>query len=345
MKDRSIKSGLGVFGCLSSTVCCFVAFVDSGNTVVDAATDPPTQVVPPEIANQPPDHRSAHVHNADRSCCKPCVPTEADEDPDVFKRPCFARALGKSRQPTRWFLVGLTGREGGIKLSEELIPVPYLEGFQGLLSGVLHADYLPRAWHNVEFDARMSCPLKTISEVRNGVKTFVRQEFDCTEEVTELKDDEDVAIQVEWRIGDIDVLPRVRCEGKPPRKAVIRLRLYGSERLELRPRPPDFRPGGDRMNERWDFFGRAAFHALLVKVFHLPFETPGGFLVGGRDTKYEGVRVFHGTIRSRDWESHRRGPNAPRNPQHWWDEMRLLVTDSDPQYFCVSVVLREMDIP
>lgn len=29
----------------------------------------------------------AHVHSADMSCCKPCVPSEADNDPDVFKRP------------------------------------------------------------------------------------------------------------------------------------------------------------------------------------------------------------------------------------------------------------------
>ena len=71
----------------------------------------------------------AHVHNADMSCCKPRVPTEADLDPDVLKRPCLVRGLSKSQEAFRVY-EGLTGRAGSL---HECDPpggndTPFLEG-------------------------------------------------------------------------------------------------------------------------------------------------------------------------------------------------------------------------
>jgi hypothetical protein len=115
--------------------------------------------------------------------------------------------------------------------------------------------------------------------------------------------------------------------GESPHRVLIRLRLRGSDRLDLHQRPMDFRPGGERVRERWDFFNSRAFHDLLSRVFTVPFTSANDYLVDGYDTVHEGVTVFHGKVI----------PNAPTGPAPSWNEMRLLVTDSDPQYFCVGL--------
>ena len=86
-------------------------------------------------------------------------------------------------------------------------------------------------------------------------------------------------------------------------------------------------------------------HRVLTRsdqAFRAPFDSPDNFRVEGYDAEYEGVRVLHGGIRSRELSMQLRAERSQR-PRHWWDEMRLLVTDSDPQYFCVRVTLREED--
>jgi len=173
--------------------------------------------------------------------------------------------------------------------------------------------------------------------MRNGVKTFVRHEFDCNVDVTELSDRD--AILSGWTVNDIDVLPMSEAfRARPMRGVSIRLRLHGDQRLTLRPRPENFgAPEGRRA-----FFDRAALHDLLTRVFRVPFEASDDWFTDGYDAEYEGVRVFHGYIvaaeRARVW------PGGDNPPQHWWEQMRLLVTDSDPQYFCVLVILRDADV-
>ena len=285
----------------------------------------------------------AHIHNPDMSCCKPCVPTDADRDPDVFRRPCFARALVRSRETVRAFVYGLTGGpRDGIHVGAERIPAQDIEGFQSLLTTVLKPGSVPRAWEEIEFYGSAPCPTRTISEMRNGVKTFVRQELDCNAEVKVLKDGD--AIQTAWTVDGIEVLPRVRRSTQAPKGMLIRLRLHGDERLVLKPRPADFVRAGVLADNFGDFFDKAAFHALLAKVFRVPFESPEDFLVDGYDTEITaGARVFTGKIRSRDRVTQLKADRWAESP-HWWDEMRLLVTDSDPQYFCVRVMLRENDL-
>jgi len=277
---------------------------------------------------------SAHLHSPDMSCCAPCLPEE-NQDADVCKRPCFVRALSKSGKSPE-ACAGLTEAVGA-KLRDEGIPAKYIEGLHSFLNAVLQSRYLPRSWRDVALVVPHS--VKSVMEVRNGAPVFVRYEAD-TGEARAFKEGD--AIQTAWTVKDIEVLPRLSSGGGSPRYAMIRLRLHGDERIGLRRTPADTDTAA---SERFDFFDRDAFHELLAGVFQVPFESSEDFVVDGFDTTCEGVRVFHGLIRSREWETHRREPEAPKRPPHWWDEMRLFVTDSDPQYFCVRIVLRDADVP
>lgn len=285
----------------------------------------------------------AHIHNPDMSCCAPCVPTAADQDPDVFRRPCFVRALVRSRDTVRSFVNGLSGgpRDGSIKLAADRIPSADLDAFRSLLNAVLQPTYLPARWEDVEFHGLTNYPIKTKTELRNGVPTSVGYEPDLSGEVKLREGD---GIQTAWAVGGVQILPFARHGANPPQSVLLRLRLHGDERLVVKPRPADFVRAGVLADNFGDFFDKAAFHALLSKVFRVPFETPDELLLDGYAREYEGARVFHGKIRSRDWEVARKQRDPAQSPPHWWDEMRLLVTDSDPQYFCVSVVLRDMDL-
>ncbi len=159
---------------------------------------------------------------------------------------------------------------------------------------------------------------------------------------TELKDDD--PIQTAWTVGSIEVLPLTWHRVPPSRGVLIRLRLHGDERLVLKPRPTDFVRAGVLADNFGDFFDKTAFHAFLTKVFRIPFKSPDELLLDGYAREYRGVGVFHGKIRSRERSTQLRADRS-QEPLHWWDEMRLLVTDSDPQYFCVQITLREKDVP
>ena len=182
--------------------------------------------------------------------------------------------------------------------------------------------------------------------MRNGVKTLVRQELDCSVPVTEFKLRD--VLYGEWTVGAIDVLPWAVYYGEEyPIGASIRLRLHGDWRLALHERPSDDsrRKPVDALNI---FFEPALFHNLLVEVFRVPFEGPEDYLVDGRDAKYDGVRVFQGRIYSPDYYNDyraRESDHLPPPKEHWWDQMSLLVTDSDPQYFCLGIALGTKDRP
>ena len=217
-----------------------------------------------------------------------------------------------------------------------------VEALRGFLATVLQTVYLPHCREEMGLYARVACRERTITEERvpGRAPTAIGMKRDCSSmgEVTELKDRE-AAIQAGWRIGDIEVLPRALYKKTPPNKVVVRLRLHSDERLELGQRPENFTRSSKDFAA---FFNPNAFRALVAKVLRVPFESRDDFFVDGYDTEYEGVRVFHGEIRSRARSAQlRRDRSEP--PEHWWDEMRFLVTDSDPQYFCVQIILREAD--
>lgn len=276
----------------------------------------------------------AHRHNSNMSCCAPCAP-ETNRDRDVFKRPCFVRALAKARVGFHTYHAW-TGPDGiEFKVPGNPIPPQSIEGFQSILRAVIQADHLPRAWNDVEF--YVPYPVKTVTEVRNGVRMLVGHKVYRGSNGGQLQDGD--PIHTAWTVGSIELLPLSWHRTPPSRGVLVRLRLHGDERLELGQRPENFTRSAKDFEA---FFNRSAFHALLVKVFRVPFDSPDDFLVSGFDTEYEGVRVFHGQIRSRQRSTQLRADRSQK-PAHWWDEMRLLVTDSAPQYFCVQIILREND--
>jgi len=272
---------------------------------------------------------SAHAHNADMSCCTPCVPTEADQAADVFKRPCFVHALGKSREAVGTARGLEEDDERDVELSVDRVPNADIDAFKSLLGLVLQPTYLPRAWAGVRFFG-LASRVKGWSAVKGLVLA-------PASEVTELKEGDD--IQAEWAAKDIQVLPRTLYANGRPNGCLIRLRFHGEQRLEIGPRPADF--VDPVVMGRTQFFDRTAFDDLLTRILRVPFEITDDWVVTGYDATYEGVRVFHGYLVARDrgrvWVG---GENPPR---HWWEQMRLLVTDSDPQYFCVQITLGEDD--
>ncbi len=276
-----------------------------------------------------------HFHSPDMSCCAPCA-SETNADPDVFKRPCFVRALSRSLEKPKRVCEGLTDA-ADVKLTQDRLPVHIIERFRGLLSTVLQPAFLPRRWDQVQL--YVPYPVKMVTELRGDTRFLVGHEVNRAAEANDSKYD---AMQTGWTVGAIDVLPRTSHPDKSPTGALIRLRLHGSERLDVRWRSkhPEVLSGSTEW-EKWEFFDKVALHSFLTKVFRVPFGTPHDLVIDGYDTQYEGVAVFHGTIlsggRRHVWTS---GDHAP---QHWWDQMRLFVTDSDPQYFCVQITLREAD--
>ena len=282
-------------------------------------------------------NEQAHIHNIDMSCCAPCAP-ETNTDPDVFKRPCFTRALAKSRKGFDAYL-GLTNVEE-VRISQQAIPVESIAGFEAMLTSLLQPGFLPAAWDRANF--QVPYQVNSVTEVRGGITTFVGHAVDRTAVAANEISPRD-PIQGAWTIGGIEVLPRTPNIVDRPTRAVIRLRLHGAERLTLKPRPPEFIRAGVYADNFGDFFDKAAFHRLLTKVLRIPFAAPTDLMLDGYDAEHEGVRVFVGKIRSREWDLARKTPNPDRTPPHWWDEMQLLVTDSDPQYFCVSIVLGRDD--
>jgi hypothetical protein len=274
---------------------------------------------------------TAHVHNQDMSCCAPCAP-ETNQNADVFKRPCFVRALQRSLEKPKKASYGLTGPIES-KVPQNGLPLQSIRASESLLGTFLQPDYLPEAWDEVSF--YVPYPVKAVMQLRGGAPTLVGHEVNHSPEANDAKYD---AIQSAWTVGPIDVLPRIPFElGKAPRGALIRLRLYGEERLELHPRPREFHQPGERRG----FFDQRAFHGLLTKAFRVPFRSTDDWFSDGYDATYEGVRVFHGHIVARERGRVWVGGDNP--PQHWWEQMRLLVTDSDPQYFCVEIALRPED--
>jgi len=278
----------------------------------------------------------AHVHNANMSCCAPCAP-ETNTDPDVCKRPCFTRALGKARK-YRGECDGLTGA-AEVRLTQDRMPAEVIERFRGLLHNVLQVAYLPHGWNEVQFF--VPSHLTPVIEIRDGVRVYAGVQADRTAEARELRERD--AIVTGWTIGDIEVLPvKWHRAGRSRKDALIRLRIHGAERLELGQRPKGYTRS---VKDSPAFFNPDAFHLLLTKILRVPFESPDDFLVDGYDTDYArspGVRVFHGEIRSRERSAQLRADRSAA-PAHWWDEMRLFVTDSEPQYFCVQITLREGD--
>lgn len=312
--------------------------IASCRAAVFAASPPPSSILE-KIRNQPADNRPAHVHAANASHSA-CLPTKADTDPDVFKRPCFIQSLGQSLQFNG--SDGLTSRvtAGAGVLSRDAIGSSVLNHFTSAMESLIAPKYLPTKWEGVDLHGEAALPIKTITESRNGMPQVVRQEPDRDAIVTRLSAGD--VVQAAWQSEGVEVLPRMFLSDGDESVIWLRLQLHGDDRLAIRQRPPSF----VRSNPKsfGVFFDPTRFHALISSVLLVPFRTPADYVVDGFDTTYEGVRVFHGRIRSTAFAGDDGRRATAKRPDHWWDEMRLFVTDSDPQYFCLEVELRDSEV-
>lgn len=295
--NETVKPPRGTAKFLVRLHCYLLAFFAFGVFSVQSVRGQDNKTVPLDILNQPRDHRSAHAHNADMSCCKPCVPTAADRDPDVVKRPCFVRALNKARVNYGIF------RRVDPDLPGDRIPEDEQAQFKRFLEQVFTDECLPKSWTAAQRSAfsTASAPDEAWIEVAS------------------------------WKapIGEVRA-SRVRKTDA----IKLRLKVAPDHRLAVHVRPapgPDFDPDVRVQDEKQVFFETKELHDVLAGLFREPFDKPDDYVVHGGTRDFEGVLVFVGNV----FSTHR----SPTDP-HWYDTLRLLVTDSDPQYVGVVIDLR-----
>lgn len=311
MRVKMVSSGIRGFGrgCLSMRIPSHVLGVVACVGPLTAA-EPRDQSVPPEIANQPADNRTAHAHSADMSCCAPCVPTAADEDPDVAKRPCFVAALQRQRVLPKCFqypeAVGPGGQEvtmadrlralelGARVVCEKWCPADS-EGVEWSRPGVSSSDIHP---HSNRVEGRWSA---------EGIGFWLRA------------------------INGSNYL-------------VLRLALNAKERIDLRFRNPQEEVGAwarsDDVNPQ-DIVNKGRLLEVLRGYLRFPFENIDEFVVKrGHTSLYAGVPVFTATLHSRyQCEDYYKDDPPDDSKLRWYDEVRILITDSQPQYFCIDINL------
>lgn len=111
----------------------------------------------------------------------------------------------------------------------------------------------------------------------------------------------------------------------------------GDKRVPFRDRPADLDSYAREWHE-WQFLDGQALHEVLTTVSAVPFGGTEEYTLRGGLKEAAGVQIFHGRI---GWlkRSEKTGQGEPR----WYDELRLFVTDSNPQYLCVQASLDTHD--
>lgn len=253
----------------------------------------------------PVDPNVANQRKDNRRASEPSLPvpwTEAELNPDVAKRPRFVVALGRARVNFGVFCGNSDPDLPGDRLSKD-----ERTEFQYFLETVISEDSLPADWDSVTHSAYSS---------RGTGEPWIQ------------------VIDWETSLGRV-MASRVR-EAKT---FTVRLRVAPQSRLVIRTAPPPEDRFADPYNTRGEkFFDRAALHELLVGVFGFPFEDPNAYAIRGNLRVFEGVPVFFGTIAASAKANSGTTGVPPEKPKPaWYRKVRVLITDSDPQY--VGVVI------
>ncbi len=184
-------------------------------------------------------------------------------------------------------------------LPGDRIPKDEQAQFNGFLERVLSDEFLPTSWDPAQ---------------RSAYSAYIPG--DARIEV------------VSWKtpFGDVRVSRSRKTDA-----VKVRLRVADAHRLVVRSRRgplPDVISIVKERDQKSVFFETEALHRLLTGVFRVPFDTEGDYHIQGRIREFEGVRVFVGRVSANHWST---------TDPHWYDNLRLLVTDSDPQYVGVSI--------
>lgn len=98
--------------------------------------------------------------------------------------------------------------------------------------------------------------------------------------------------------------------------------------------PADF----DRYSSDWEFVSKAELRAALVDFFDLSYPSDAPFRPRGRIQTCTGADVFTATFRPRQGPRGKadQNTNDTSGPPFAGVLERILITDSNPQYMCLS---------
>jgi hypothetical protein len=230
--------------------------------------------------------------------------TEADLDADVAKRPRFRSALARAR-----ISPGI-GSDDNPDLSGEQIPVDERIELQCFLEQIITERCLPSNW-----DVAMHAGFTRI-----GSDVMSRH-------------------IISWQ-SQFGTIVASRSSNPPSYTFTIRVRVSPEHRLVMR---PDASTGLERERstpEGKNFFDGGAFHALLSGVLRVPFEGPVDFAIhlrNGAPRVFEEVRIADGIIRTQIPPDREMGS---AKDSRWYRSLKTIITDSEPQYFAVTIDFR-----
>ncbi len=237
----------------------------------------------------------------------PPIPwTEAELNPDVGKRPRFVAALNLQRKNYGTFWIAEPD------LAAESIPDVERAEFEQFLAHVVTKDC----------QAPLCDPNAIYSAYRGG----------STEAEIET---------VTWETA-FGTLRAVR--GRNGHHFSVRLKVSPEQRLMIRATVPEKYETRGPIRGTVDgkrFFDQDALYSLITGVFRFPYLGPDDFVIHGNVQEYEGVRVLVGSIISRRWPGGEIRDAKERPEPPWYARVRLLVTDSDPQYFRLAIDFRQ----
>lgn len=251
----------------------------------------------------PTDHPVAHDPRWD----KPYVRTEADDDPDVAKRPGLRRGLARARM----LGVCLEPLALGMDLITQSIPRE-------------ETDFV---WRNAErFVGEVLLPAQSEAVRWVGLRGY---EGDTTIRTVIAK----------WESRGNTVI----VNGKSDRPNLcVGMTLRGEERIKFL---VDKAKGCVGKHDD-GVIDKARVLEVVTTFFRLPFATTHDFVLSGGSQLVDDVLIFSGKIHSRYiWSEH--GRYEPRDDAklRWYDEVTMFITDSDPQYFCLTVNTSRPDGP
>jgi len=179
------------------------------------------------------------------------------------------------------------------RLPKEAIDAEVLHRLRSQVAGVLNAQEFPPDWEGVQVYA------------------------------LGLTNDPNRDLRMLWTVpaGEAFVMG-----GREKHSLGLRFKLTGEFRVQLY--PANSSDGDHRIDT-------AALYRLLTTSFRFPFRRPEDFKVrAGPSGVHEGVYVFTARIQSNDLQVPTRmhATEEERAQLRWYDDVRILVTDSDPQY-------------
>lgn len=151
------------------------------------------------------------------------------------------------------------------------------------------------------------------------------------------------AICAEWSIGKVTVRVDRSRDPLPSNRIHLRLRFPKRPSFVFRPRP-DQSTFGDNLDDywRWEYFSKTELRKVLVEFFNLPYQSDDDFDVRGHIDHIDGVMVYTGQIGPPRWLAY--GPIDRPHLTEWDGPQRILITDSDPQYICLSFKLPDKKV-